>query len=163
MLIPKTECQSGKSKTLLLSLIPNGYSKEECFLRETNSTNHGQAICSDISGQTLRSDWETWFLFFPNSFWSLGHFTTSTSIQEKDGPYLFGLQVINLKNEIKKRKIIQGTLSSQKYMLFTHELFFHLQTQPIRKPPEDRKTLCYLIILKINFGLIMSIINKLFI
>lgn len=46
-------------------------------------------------------------------------------------------------------------------MLFIHELFFHLQTQSIRKPPGDGKTLWYLIISKINFGLIKPIIMKL--
>lgn len=45
-------------------------------------------------------------------------------------------------------------------MLFVYELFFHLQTQSIEKPPDDGKTL-YLIISEINFGLIKSIRKKL--
>lgn len=85
---------------------------------------------------------------------------TASSIQEKDGPYLFGPQLLNLKNEIGKKNSTRHSKLSE-IMLFIHKLLFHLQTQSIRKPPGDGKTLCYLIISKINFGLIKSIIMKL--
>lgn len=63
-----------------------------------------------------------------------------------------------------RKKILQGTHSKlSEIMLFIYEflIFFHIQTQSIRKPPGDGKTLCYLIISKINFGQIKSIIMKL--
>lgn len=82
------------------------------------------------------------------TFCNLGHVrATASSIQEKDGPYLFGPQLINCKNEIEKKKKKNSTRHSKlsEIMLFIHELFFRLQTQSIRKPPGDGKTLCYLI------------------
>lgn len=47
---------------------------------------------------------DTRFSVLPNRlFITLGHVTTTaSSIQEKDGPYLFGPQLINLKNETEK-------------------------------------------------------------
>lgn len=76
-------------------------------------------------GQTMSPALDTRFSVLPNRlFITLGQVTTTaSSIQEKDGPYLFGPQLINLKNETEK-KILQGTLSSQKSCYSYMNYFF---------------------------------------
>lgn len=66
------------------------------------------------------------------TFCNLGHVrATASSIQEKDGPYLFGPQLINCKNEIeKKKKTLQGTLSSQKSCYSYMNYFFVYRLSP---------------------------------
>lgn len=85
-------------------------------------------------GQTIDTPWiQIWmpgFLFFPVDLANLGHVTASASIQEKKGPYLFGPQLTNFKNEIEK-KILQGTLSSQKSCYSYMNYFFTYRLSPL--------------------------------